>query len=278
LAQAIVAQLPGQPIIKAFDSGQVRGFTAPIQTNSMKRSLFVFLTGLCLGALAEDLRKERACTEEGCAATGVMLLQTRPAKNGESEPLKEEEEEEEEEEAEKSGNLWQRPGKGQGWKNKTMKPCDKMPKKNVERRVMYINKTIGRIPQWIEKCNKMNVTKLKMAMARYKSCLEPKYGAFVEDAGSEGSEESDDTADEPGELDELVELDDPEEPNELIDTDAERLKRLPKLCDYINATKIVTIISEKIKNMEAWMDTCKTRLAGKLEYLNKALDHYMKCL
>jgi len=278
LAQAIVAQLPGQPIIKAFDSGQVRGFTAPIQTNSMKRSLFVFLTGLCLGALAEDLRKERACTEEGCAATGVMLLQTRPAKNGESEPL-EEEEEEEEEEAEKSGNLWQRAGTGQGWKNKTMKPCDKMPKKNVTKRVIYINKTIGRILQGIEKCNKMNVTKLKMAMARYKSCLEPKYGAFVEDAGSEGSEESDDTADEPGELDELVELDDPEEPNELIDTDAERLKRLPKLCDHIKekrARKIVTKISEKIKRIEA--GTCKTRLAGKLEYLKKALDHYMKCL
>jgi len=195
-------------------------------------------------------------------------------------PAKGPEEEEDEYEAEKSGNLWQRPGTGQGRKPKPMKPCDKMPKKNVERRVIYINKTIGRILQGIEKCyetKKMYVTKLKMAMTRYKSCLEPKYGAFVEDAGSEGSEESDDTTDEPGELDELLEQDDPEEPNELIDTDAER----PKLCDRIPekwARKIVIMIEKKIKHMEAWMDTCKTRPAGTLEYLKKALDHYMKCL
>ena len=62
--------------------GDPQGFTAPIQTNSMMRSLFVFLTGLCLGALAEDLRKERACTEEGCAATGAMLPQTRAPSQG----------------------------------------------------------------------------------------------------------------------------------------------------------------------------------------------------
>merc|ERR1719336_3645392 len=153
---------------------------------------------------------------------------------------------------------------------KPLKPCDKMPKKKAEKKVARANKTIGKILQGREKCfgrKKMTVMKLKKAMAHFKSCLKPKYGAFVEDAGSEGPEGSEDTADEPEELDELVELDDPEEPNELIDTDAEKPKRGPKPCDQIKekkAKKTIIKIAEKIKKVGAGMDECKTKPADKL--------------
>jgi len=257
--------------------------------------LFVFLTGLCLGALAEDLGKERVCAEAGCAATGDMLLQKAPAESGELDPLGEDDAYDEAGDVDELIDFLdkpdgRKPGKGRGGKPKPMPPCDAMKKKTVQRKVAGIKKAIDRGLARSKKCyGRMNMTimKFKTVVKHLKSCLAPKYGSFVEEGVSEGPEDTDDEPEELDELEELheqLELDEQEEPNELIDTDVEKprgkkdgTKGLPA-CDKIGEKRAklgIVKLGMKIKRIEAAMDNCKPK---RLDSLKKMLGHYMKCL
>lgn len=253
----------------------------------MKMSLFVFLTFFCLGALAEDLGKERVCAEAGCAATGDMLLQKAPAESGELDPLGEDDAYDE---ASDVDELIDFLDKGRGGKRTSMPPCDAMKKTTVQRTVAVTKKAIDAGLARSKKCyGRMNMTimQFKMMVKHLKSCLAPKDGSFVEEGASEGPEDTDDEPEELNELEELheqLELDEQEEPNELIDTDVEKLrgkkdgtKGLPA-CDKIGekgAKLEIVKLGMKIKRIEAAMDNCKPK---RLDSLKKMLGHYMKCL